>query len=116
MGCKGCFPPQKEKSLVQLDPSVLSEKPAWQKEKVALQAALKKAEDDLVKATARNENRPITDLSNNKVSLFLSTRRGDFKLWVSRTVLYTMEDLRTDCTPHTLVFLCCRCRGCMKST
>lgn len=101
MGCKGCFPPQKEKSLVQLDPSVLSEKPAWQKEKVALQAALKKAEDDLVKATARNENRPITDLSNNKVSLFLSTRRGDFKLWVSRTVLYTMEDLRTDCTPNT---------------
>ncbi|XP_060774688.1 pericentrin isoform X2 [Neoarius graeffei] len=58
---------EQEKSLVQLDPSVLSEKPAWQKEKVALQAALKKAEDDLVKATARNENRPITDLSNNKM-------------------------------------------------
>ncbi|MCJ8730090.1 hypothetical protein PDJAM_G00113640 [Pangasius djambal] len=56
-----------EQSLVQLDPSVLSEKLAWQKEKVALQAALHKAEDDLVKATARNENRPITDLSNNKV-------------------------------------------------
>ncbi|MCI4375904.1 hypothetical protein PGIGA_G00114810 [Pangasianodon gigas] len=56
-----------EQSSVQLDPSVLSEKLAWQKEKVALQAALHKAEDDLVKATARNENRPITDLSNNKV-------------------------------------------------
>lgn len=52
---------------MQLDPSVLSEKLAWQKEKVALQAALHKAEDDLVKATARNENRPITDLSSNKV-------------------------------------------------
>lgn len=56
-----------EKSAAQLDPSVLSEKLAWQKEKVALHAALHKAEDDLVKATARNENRPITDLSNNKV-------------------------------------------------
>ncbi|XP_053085782.1 pericentrin isoform X3 [Pangasianodon hypophthalmus] len=56
-----------EQSSVQLDPSVLSEKLVWQKEKVALQAALHKAEDDLVKATARNENRPITDLSNNKV-------------------------------------------------
>ncbi|XP_058258622.1 pericentrin isoform X2 [Hemibagrus wyckioides] len=55
------------KSSVQLDPSVLSEKLAWQKEKAALQAALHKAEDDLVKATARNENRPITDLSSNKV-------------------------------------------------
>lgn len=52
---------------MQLDPSVLSEKLAWQKEKAALQTALHKAEDDLVKATARNENRPITDLSSNKV-------------------------------------------------
>ncbi|GAA6078856.1 pericentrin isoform X9, partial [Tachysurus ichikawai] len=51
----------------QLDPSVLSAKLTWQKEKVALQAALHKAEDDLVKATARNENRPLADLSNNKV-------------------------------------------------
>lgn len=53
---------------MQLDPSVLSEKLFWQKEKAALQAALRKAEDELVKATARNENRPIADLySNNKV-------------------------------------------------
>lgn len=68
-----------EKDSLQLDPSVLSEKLAWQKEKVALQAALRKAEDDLVKATARNENRPIADLSNNKVNssacfLFLMPR------------------------------------------
>lgn len=52
---------------MQLDPSVLSEKLAWQKEKVALQAALHKAKDDLVKATARNENRSIADISSNKV-------------------------------------------------
>ncbi|XP_053353815.1 pericentrin isoform X3 [Clarias gariepinus] len=59
---------EQEKSSVQLDPSVLSEKLFWQKEKAALQAALRKAEDELVKATARNENRPIADLySNNKV-------------------------------------------------
>ncbi|XP_053494141.1 pericentrin isoform X2 [Ictalurus furcatus] len=58
---------EKEKSSMQLDPSVLSEKLAWQKEKVALQAALHKAKDDLVKATARNENRPIADVSSNKV-------------------------------------------------
>lgn len=57
-----------EKASLQLDPSVLSEKLAWQKEKVALQAALHKAKDDLVKATARNENRPIADLSNSKVN------------------------------------------------
>ncbi|KAK3575590.1 hypothetical protein QTP86_030993 [Hemibagrus guttatus] len=57
---------EQEKS-VQLDPSVLSEKLAWQKDKVALQAALHRAEADLVKATARNENRPIADLSSNKV-------------------------------------------------
>ncbi|KAF4080235.1 hypothetical protein AMELA_G00168080 [Ameiurus melas] len=58
---------EKEKSSVQLDASILSEKLAWQKEKVALQAALHKAKDDLVKATARNENRPIADVSSNKV-------------------------------------------------
>ncbi|KAI5613710.1 pericentrin [Silurus asotus] len=50
----------------QVDQSALSEKPAWQKEKAALQAALRKAEDDLVKATSRNENRP-SEFSNNKV-------------------------------------------------
>ncbi|XP_046730738.1 pericentrin isoform X2 [Silurus meridionalis] len=55
-----------QKSLVQVDQSALSEKPAWQKEKAALQAALRKAEDDLMKATARNENRP-SEFSNNKV-------------------------------------------------
>ncbi|XP_053540107.1 pericentrin isoform X5 [Ictalurus punctatus] len=58
---------EKEKFSMQLDPSVLSEKLAWQKEKVALQAALHKAKDDLVKATARNENRSIADISSNKV-------------------------------------------------
>ncbi|KAF5895396.1 pericentrin-like isoform X1 [Clarias magur] len=58
---------EQEKSSVQLDPSVLSEKLSWQKEKATLQAALHRAEDDLVKSTARNENRPIADLySNNK--------------------------------------------------
>ncbi|XP_077055534.1 pericentrin isoform X6 [Siphateles boraxobius] len=44
-----------------------SEKLAWQKEKAALQTALRKAEAELSRVTASNENRPINDLSNNKV-------------------------------------------------
>uniref|UniRef100_A0A671TA48 Pericentrin-like n=1 Tax=Sinocyclocheilus anshuiensis TaxID=1608454 RepID=A0A671TA48_9TELE len=46
---------------------MLSEKLAWQKEKATLQAALRKAEAELSKVTASNENRPNYDLSNNKV-------------------------------------------------
>ncbi|XP_056122998.1 pericentrin isoform X2 [Rhinichthys klamathensis goyatoka] len=46
---------------------VSSEKLAWQKEKAALQTALRKAEAELSRVTASNENRPINDLSNNKV-------------------------------------------------
>ncbi|KAL7890675.1 hypothetical protein AOLI_G00001510 [Acnodon oligacanthus] len=58
---------EQEKFHVQLDSSTLAEKMAWQKEKAALQAALHKAETDLSKATASNENRPFSDLSNSKV-------------------------------------------------
>ncbi|XP_017559158.2 pericentrin isoform X1 [Pygocentrus nattereri] len=58
---------EQEKFHVQMDSSALAEKMAWQKEKVALQAALYKAETDLSKATASNENRPFSDLSNSKV-------------------------------------------------
>ncbi len=46
---------------------MLSETLAWQKEKATLQAALRKAEAELSKVTASNENRPINDFSNNKV-------------------------------------------------
>ncbi|XP_051985694.1 pericentrin [Xyrauchen texanus] len=55
------------KSPALTEQCMLSEKLAWQKEKAALQAALRKAEADLSKVTASNENRPISDLSNNKV-------------------------------------------------
>lgn len=56
------------KSPAGTEQSVSSEKLAWQKEKAALQAALRKAEAELSKVTASNENRPIHDLSNNKVN------------------------------------------------
>ncbi|XP_042613812.1 A-kinase anchor protein 9-like isoform X2 [Cyprinus carpio] len=46
---------------------MLLEKLSWQKEKATLQAALRKAETELSKVTASNENRPTCDLSNNKV-------------------------------------------------
>ncbi|CAM4621314.1 unnamed protein product [Leuciscus chuanchicus] len=46
---------------------VSSEKLAWQKEKATLLTALRKAEAELSRVTASNENRPINDLSNNKV-------------------------------------------------
>ncbi|XP_051562982.1 pericentrin isoform X2 [Myxocyprinus asiaticus] len=55
------------KSPALTEQCVLSEKLAWQKEKAALQAALRKAEADLSKVTTSNENRPNSDLSNNKV-------------------------------------------------
>ncbi|XP_048056654.1 pericentrin isoform X5 [Megalobrama amblycephala] len=55
------------KSPAVTEQCVLSEKLAWQKEKAALQAALRKAEAELSKVTASNENRPIHDLSSNKV-------------------------------------------------
>ncbi|XP_051568974.1 pericentrin-like [Myxocyprinus asiaticus] len=55
------------KSPALMEQSMLSEKLAWQKEKAALQAALRKAEAGLSKVTASNENRTISDLSNNKV-------------------------------------------------
>ncbi|XP_067315268.1 pericentrin isoform X2 [Pseudorasbora parva] len=55
------------KSAAVTEQCVSSEKLAWQKEKATLQAALRKAEAELSKVTASNENRPINDLSNNKV-------------------------------------------------
>ncbi|ROL41764.1 Pericentrin [Anabarilius grahami] len=55
------------KSPAVTEQCVLSEKLAWQKEKAALQAALRNAEAELSKVTASNENRPIHDLSSNKV-------------------------------------------------
>ncbi|KAI4902380.1 hypothetical protein NFI96_018847, partial [Prochilodus magdalenae] len=58
---------EQEKFPVQKDLSALAEKMAWQKEKTALQAALHKAEAELSKATASNENRPFSDISHNKV-------------------------------------------------
>ncbi|TRY82084.1 hypothetical protein DNTS_013476 [Danionella cerebrum] len=44
-----------------------SEKLAWQKERATLHAALRKAEAELTKATAGNENRAAGDLWNSKV-------------------------------------------------
>ncbi|XP_051997412.1 pericentrin-like [Xyrauchen texanus] len=55
------------KSPALMEQSMLSEKLAWQREKAALQAALRKADSGLSKVTASNENRLISDLSNNKV-------------------------------------------------
>ncbi|XP_066518729.1 pericentrin isoform X2 [Hoplias malabaricus] len=57
---------------VQIEQSVLAEKQVWLKEKTALQAALHKAETDLSKATASNENRPFSDLPNNKSCVVFS--------------------------------------------
>ncbi|XP_049335113.1 pericentrin isoform X2 [Astyanax mexicanus] len=58
---------EQEKIPVQFEQTLLAEKQTWQKEKAALHAALHRAETDLSKATASNENRPFSDLSNNKV-------------------------------------------------
>ncbi|XP_073808702.1 pericentrin isoform X4 [Danio rerio] len=55
------------KSSAVTEECMVSEKLAWQKEKATLQSALRKAEAELSKATASNENRPINDLSNSKV-------------------------------------------------
>ncbi|KAK7154978.1 hypothetical protein R3I93_009814 [Phoxinus phoxinus] len=55
------------KSPTVAEQCVSSEKLAWQKEKSALQTALRKAEAELSRVTVSNENRPINDLSNNKV-------------------------------------------------
>lgn len=55
------------KSSAVTEQCVLSEKLSWQKEKADLQASLRKAESELSKLTAGNENRPISELSNNKV-------------------------------------------------
>uniref|UniRef100_A0A673GK30 Pericentrin-like n=1 Tax=Sinocyclocheilus rhinocerous TaxID=307959 RepID=A0A673GK30_9TELE len=55
------------KSPAVMEQCMLSEKLAWQKEKATLQAALRKAEAELSKVTASNENRPTYDLSNNRV-------------------------------------------------
>ncbi|XP_058634114.1 pericentrin isoform X4 [Onychostoma macrolepis] len=55
------------KSPAVTEQCMLSEKLAWQKEKSTLQAALRKAEAELSKVTASNENRPTNDLSNNRV-------------------------------------------------
>ncbi|XP_052414451.1 pericentrin isoform X6 [Carassius gibelio] len=51
------------KSPAVTEQCILSEKLTWQKEKATLQAALRKAEAELSKVTASNENRPI----NNRV-------------------------------------------------
>ncbi|XP_057193432.1 pericentrin isoform X3 [Triplophysa rosa] len=55
------------KSSAVSEQCVLPEKLTWQKEKAALQASLRKAEAELSKLTAGNENRPIYELSNSKV-------------------------------------------------
>ncbi|KAK1798755.1 hypothetical protein P4O66_007039, partial [Electrophorus voltai] len=47
--------------------SALAEKLSWQKEKVALQTALHRAEADLARVTAGIENRAVPDLSSTKV-------------------------------------------------
>ncbi|KAK2888943.1 hypothetical protein Q8A67_014318 [Cirrhinus molitorella] len=55
------------KSSAVMEQCTLSEKLSWQKEKATLLTALRKAEAELSKVTASNENRPINDLSNNRV-------------------------------------------------
>ncbi|XP_056315576.1 pericentrin [Danio aesculapii] len=55
------------KSSAVTEECMVAEKLTWQKEKATLQSALRKAEAELSKATASNENRPINDLSNSKV-------------------------------------------------
>uniref|UniRef100_A0A671KT57 Pericentrin-like n=1 Tax=Sinocyclocheilus anshuiensis TaxID=1608454 RepID=A0A671KT57_9TELE len=55
------------KSPAVTEQCMLSEKLDWQKEKATLQAVLRKAEAELSKVTASNENRPTYDLSNNRV-------------------------------------------------
>ncbi|XP_018599903.2 pericentrin isoform X2 [Scleropages formosus] len=49
------------------DAMLLGERLSWQKERAALQAALRKAEAQLSQATAEVENRPLADNSSSKV-------------------------------------------------
>ncbi|XP_035264581.1 pericentrin isoform X3 [Anguilla anguilla] len=56
------------KSPEPVDAAVLSEKLAWQKERVSLQTALRKAEAELLRVTAEIENRPVTDGSSSKMA------------------------------------------------
>ncbi|XP_055068411.2 pericentrin isoform X2 [Misgurnus anguillicaudatus] len=58
---------EQERSTAHTEQCVVTEKMAWQKEKAALQTALRKAEADLSRITAGNENRPVLDLSNSKI-------------------------------------------------
>ncbi|XP_065096299.1 pericentrin isoform X2 [Paramisgurnus dabryanus] len=58
---------EQERSAAHTEQCIVTEKMAWQKEKAALQTALRKAEADLSRITAGNENRPVLDLSNSKV-------------------------------------------------
>ncbi len=62
-----CLSVRQVKSPAVTERCMLSETLAWQKEKSTLQAALRKAEAELSKVTASNENRPTNDFSNNKV-------------------------------------------------
>ncbi|XP_061089610.1 pericentrin isoform X2 [Conger conger] len=56
------------KSPEPVDAAQLSEKLAWQKERVSLQAALRRAEAELSRVTAEIENRPVMDCSSSKMS------------------------------------------------
>uniref|UniRef100_W5MTD6 Pericentrin n=1 Tax=Lepisosteus oculatus TaxID=7918 RepID=W5MTD6_LEPOC len=62
-----------EQSIPKLEPAdivPLSEKLAWQKEKAALQMALKKAESELSHVTAEIENRPVPESSSKLQRLY----------------------------------------------
>ncbi|KAJ8352321.1 hypothetical protein SKAU_G00237970 [Synaphobranchus kaupii] len=56
------------KSPEPVDAALLSEKLAWQKERVSLQMALQKAEAELSRVTAEIENRPVIDISSGKMA------------------------------------------------
>ncbi|KAG9340841.1 hypothetical protein JZ751_020033 [Albula glossodonta] len=55
------------KSPEPVDAALLSEKLAWQRERAALQTALRKAESELSRVTAEIENRPVSDSSSSKM-------------------------------------------------
>nr|XP_015214701.1 PREDICTED: pericentrin isoform X2 [Lepisosteus oculatus] len=64
---------EQRKARDQLEPAdivPLSEKLAWQKEKAALQMALKKAESELSHVTAEIENRPVPESSSKLQRLY----------------------------------------------
>ncbi|XP_039612288.1 pericentrin-like [Polypterus senegalus] len=54
-----------------------SERAAWQKEKVFLTSALNKAESELARMTAENENRPIGDSSSKMQRLYAKYLRTE---------------------------------------